>query len=122
FETLGYPLRCFEYLEDALYYCQLRLIYPEFKECSSKLKMLKNKQKDLLIELINNNSGFTRPLLDNQSIIIIRLFLFFAEERYLRKKDVNFISNYIFRTLENIVISKIKHNRLPELYNRIDVL
>lgn len=122
FENFGYPLRCFEYLEDAIYYCQLRGIYPKFKTSSTQFKKLKNKQKDLLIELINNNSGFSRPILDNQSITIMQLFLFFAEENHLRQKDVNFITSYIFKVLENIVVSKVRHNRLPELYNRIDIV
>ncbi|GAL77271.1 hypothetical protein JCM19274_4984 [Algibacter lectus] len=73
FEKIGYPLRCFEYLDDLIYYCRLRNTLFE----SKKIKRLKNKQKDLIIELIDNNSGFNRPLFDNHSIPIVQLFLFF---------------------------------------------
>lgn len=118
YEKIGYPIRCFEYLDDLTYYCRLRNTVFE----SSKIKRLKNKQKDLIIELINNNSGFNRPVFDNHSIPIIQLFLFFSDKRYLRKKDIDFLGNYFLLVISNLRIEKIKHNRLPELYNRIQPL
>jgi len=122
FENIGYPLRCFEYLDDILYYCRLRLHYPVFDTESIHGISIRNKQKDLLIELITNNSGFYRPILDNHSISIVQLFILFAHRSDLRQKDVDFISSYIFDTIKNIIINKLKHDMLPELYNRIDVV
>lgn len=81
---------------------------------------LKNKQKDLLIELVQNNSGFNRPLLDNHSIPIIQLFLFFTDASCLRQKDVNFLYSYFHTIVSDLRIEKLKHNRLPELYNNIN--
>lgn len=118
YEKIGYPLRCYEYLDDLIYYCRLRNTVFSSKN-SAKIK---SKQKDLIIELINNNSGFTRPLLDNHSIPIMQLFLFFAEEKHLRQKDVNFLFKFIDSTVVNLKIEKVKHNRLPELHNRINLL
>lgn len=116
FEEIGYPLRCFEYLDDIIYYCRLRSAV-----FTSKNSMrLKNKQKDLMIELIENNSGFNRPILDNHSIPIIQLLLFFSDKTALRKKDVKFLGNFIQNVITNLRIEKIRHNRLPELLNRID--
>jgi len=122
FEDIGYPLRCFEYLEDILHYCRLRLYYPNFDKENANSQAVRNKQKDLLIELITNNSGFYRPILDNHSIAITQLFVFFAQQAGRRKKDIEFIVSYIFNTVHSIIINKLKHNRLPELYNRVDVL
>ncbi|CEJ70095.1 hypothetical protein BN1195_02399 [Chryseobacterium oranimense G311] len=118
YEKIGYPLRCYEYLDDIIYYCRLRNTIFNSKQ----RKKIKNKQKDLIIELINNNSGFVRPLLDNHSIPIMQLFLFFAEEKYLRQKDVNFLFEYINSIIINLKIEKVKHKSLPELHNRVNLL
>lgn len=117
FEKIGYPLRCFEYLDDIIYYCRLRSTVFE----SKKTERLKNKQKDLIIELIENNSGFSRPIFDNHSIPIIQLLLFFTDEKSLRQKDVKFLGGFISDVISNLKIEKIRQNRLPELYNRIDI-
>jgi len=116
FEKIGYPLRCFDYLDDLIYYARLRGSVLKSKET----KLLKNKQKDLIIEVIENNNGFKRPILDNNSIPMVQLFLFFADKNSLREKDVIFLFKYFFSVVENLKISKIRHNRLPELYNNLD--
>ncbi len=118
FEKIGYPLRCFEYLDDLIYYCRLRNAVFE----SKNYKRVKNKQKDLIITLIENNSGFYRPMFDNHSIPIVQLLLFFSEKECLRKIDVEFLFKYISQVVINLKIEKIRHNRLPELYNRIEPL
>lgn len=118
FEKIGYPLRCFEYLDDIIYYSRLRGdIYK-----TKNFERLKNKQKDLIIELIENNSGFCRPIFDNHSITIVQLLLFFSDEHSLREKDVEFLGNFIKDLITNIKIEKVRHDRLPEFYNRIDTI
>lgn len=121
FERIGYPLRCFEYLEDVIYFCRLRNNYPLFNSESNHISDIKNKQKGLLIELISKNSGFYRPVLDNHSIAIVQLFLFISDKRYLRQMDINFITDYVFTVINNLIIEKLKHKRLPELTNNIDL-
>lgn len=116
YEKIGYPLRCFNYLDDIIYCCRLRNTIYESKVS----KRIKNKQKDLIIELINNNSGFKRPILDNHSIPIMQLFLFFSDKESLRQKDVEFLFGYVNDTVNYIKIEKIRHNRLPELHNNIN--
>ncbi len=118
FEKIGYPLRCFEYLDDIIYYSRLRSTV----FASKNPVFLKNKQKDLIIELIENNSGFSRPIFDNHSIPIIQLLLFFSDKKSLRKKDVEFLGNFIKDIISNLKIEKIRHNRLPEFYNRFDAV
>ncbi len=103
-------------MDDLIYYCRLRNTIFE----SNKIKYIKNKQKDLIIELIENNSGFKRPILDNHSISITQLFLFFADKKCLRQKDVKFLGNYFHLIISNLKIEKFKNNIYPELYNRID--
>lgn len=116
YEKVGYPLRCFDYLDDIIYYCRLRNTIFE----SKKLGRIKNKQKDFIIELVDNNSGFKRPILDNNSIPILQLFLFFSDKDCLRQKDVEFLFSYINKIINYIKIEKIRHNRLPELHNNIN--
>lgn len=116
FEFIGYPLRCFEYLDDIIYYSRLRATVFDSKHP----ERLKNKQKDLIIDLIENNTGFNRPLFDNHNIPIMQLFLFFSDQRYLRDKDVRFLYEFINNTVLNIMIEKASNNRLPELYNNVD--
>lgn len=116
FEKIGYPLRSFEYLDDIIYYCRLRNTIYE----SKKLELIKNKQKDLIIQLIDNNSGFNRPIFDNHSIPIIQLFLFFSDKTCFRQKDAKFLAGYFQLIVFNLKIEKRKHNILPNLGNRIE--
>lgn len=117
YEKVGYPLRSFDYLDDVIYYCRLRNTVYEPKNNS-----LKNKQKDLIIDLINNNSSFKRPICDNHSIPIVQLLLFFSDQECLRQKDVEFLFGYFDGIVSSIQIDKLKHDRLPELYSNIDVI
>ncbi|OPB84420.1 hypothetical protein [Elizabethkingia ursingii] len=117
FESIGYPLRCFDYLDDIIYYSRLRLIFSKKEKHN---RFIINKQKDLLIELIGNNSGFYRPILDNHSIPIVQLFLFFADEKTRRQQDVNFITEVVFGVLGSIIDEKRKYDRIPELYNNME--
>ncbi len=117
FEAVGYPLRCFEYLSDLIYYCNLRLYFPYFDRKCKAYKRLHNFQKDKIIELVENNIGFFRPQLDNHSIPILQLFLFFMDKTTWRQKDINFIASYIFGTIAGLLVIKLKRGRFPEGYS-----
>jgi len=118
FEKIGYPLRCFDYLDDLVYYCRLRNTLYESKNISR----IKNKQKDLIIKVVENNSGLHKQLFENHTIPIVQLFLFFSDKTCLRQTDVNFLFGYFQEVVTNLKIEKIRHNRQPELYNRIKPL
>jgi len=118
FEKIGCPLRCFEYLDDIVYYGRLRNTIHK----PIKYNAVINRQKDLIISLINNNSGFKRPLFDNHSIPVLQLFLFFSDKKSLRQEDVNFIHNYIFSIVDSLKIVKIRHGRLPDIHNNVNTL
>jgi hypothetical protein len=119
YEAIGYPLRCFEFLDDLIYFFRLKEKYPSKNENPIRLLNLRNKHKDLLIELISNNNGFTRPVVDRQSIPVVQTFLFFADPLTLRQKDIDFISDYVFQNIHNILLFKIKRGILPELSNDV---
>jgi hypothetical protein len=65
FESVGYPLRCYDYVSDLIYYCQLRIFLSNSLKIKQITELIRNKQKDKIIELINNNRGCLRPILDN---------------------------------------------------------
>lgn len=122
FEAIGYPLRCFEYINDLIYYCKLRSYLPSFEKESLHVKQIRRVQKDKIIKLIENNSGCYRPIIDNHSIAILNLFIFFADKSDRTQKDVDFISSYIFGVINEILIIKTKRKRLPEGYSRIELV
>ena len=59
FEEVGYPLRSFEYLNYLVYFFQAQLYFPSFTKEPSKAKerVLRRKQKDTLIKLIDIIDG-----------------------------------------------------------------
>lgn len=122
FEAIGYPMRCFDYINDLIYYCELRSYYPDFEKVSKHQRRLRNIQKDKIIKLIQNNSGSYRPIIDNHSIAILNAFRFFSEQSDLRQKDVEFLASYIFGVINGLLLIKIKRNRLPDGYNRINLV
>ncbi len=122
FEAIGYPLRCFEYISDLIYYCNLRLYFPNFDKKTIAYTKIHNRQKDKIILLIKNNSGFFRPLLDNHSIPILQLFMFFIDKSTWRQKDVDFIGSYVFGVITGLILIKKQRERFPEGYNRINLL
>lgn len=122
FEAIGYPLRCFDYINDLIYYCELRSYYPDFEKVSPHNVCLRNIQKDKIIKLIENNSGAYRPIIDNNSISILNTFRFFSEQFALRQKDIEFLRSYIYGVINGLLVIKIKRNRLPDGYNRINLV
>jgi hypothetical protein len=87
FEEVGYPLRSFEYLNYLIYFFEARLYFPDFNKepTTPKRNILRKKQKDLLIHLIENNDGCQRPILDYHSISILNAVLFFLQKEDLRR-------------------------------------
>lgn len=122
FEEIGYPIRCFEYINDLIYYCELRGYYPMFNCLSTDNYRIRNIQKDKIITLIENNSGFIRPVIDNHSIAILNIFRFFSKPEDIRKKDIKFLGLYIVNLIDGIVLVKVKRGRLPEGYSRVNLV
>jgi hypothetical protein len=97
FEEIGYPLRSFEYLNYLMYFFQARKYWPKFDKAPSdaKDKVISKIQKDTLFNIIDNNDGCARPLLDNHSISILNVFLYVLNDRYVTQDDINFIGGVI---------------------------
>lgn len=121
FEEVGYPLRSFEYLNYLVYLFQARLYFPYFTKAPSKAKkrILRRKQKDTIIELIENNDGCTRPLMDYHSIAVLNVVLFFWQEEDLEQKDAQFVAKYLHRLVENIMIVYSTRKRFPFIGDEI---
>lgn len=122
FESIGYPLRCFEYLDDMIYFARLREHIGKAKSDPNVRSRVRNKMKDLIMEVVDNNSVFFRPLLDNQSIPIMQLFVYFGEASSRRQIDVEFLVEYISQVVHSMAILKIKKGLLPEFYNNTEYL
>jgi hypothetical protein len=115
FEIIGYPMRCFEYIGYLIYFYQIdELIAIVRKENY-------NNQKKLSIEylknIILNNSGCSRPLLDNHSISIVLVLKFLIENNENKTAEV-----YLKKIFNNLSIIKYISKRLPELYDNTDAL
>lgn len=100
----------------------MRQFLPSLDKISKHINKIRNAQKDKIITLIENNSGFSRPLLDNHSISILLIFIFFSNKSDLRQKDVNFLAKSIFGVITGLLVIKIQRGRMPEGYNRIDLV
>jgi len=122
FEAIGYPLRCFDYTDDLIYFYNLSIYESGLKESSVDYARMKNDQKDVLINLIENNSGFKRPLIDNHSISILNIFLFFADDKSRRQKDVDFLAFFIFEIINGLIIIKRTRGRIPEGFSRVKLV
>ncbi|MEO9850326.1 MAG: hypothetical protein ABJH72_24605 [Reichenbachiella sp.] len=124
FEEIGYPLRCFEYLNYLIYFFEARLHFPNFsKEPSQrKRKKLRRIQKDLLIEIITNNDGCNRPILDYHSISILNVVLFLLQKNDLRDEDLKFVGEYLFSTTESILIINTVRGRFPLVGSELDLV
>lgn len=124
FEEVGYPMRSFEYLNYLIYFFEARLYFPKFNKEPAAIKqnILRRKQKDLLIQLVKNNDGCQRPILDYHSISILNLVLFFLHKNDIRNKDLQFVGEYLFATIENILIINSVRGRFPHVGGEIDLV
>ncbi|MDB5282800.1 MAG: hypothetical protein JWO06_1875 [Bacteroidota bacterium] len=123
YETIGYPVRSFEYLSYLLYYFHAMPYSFDFESAVPGLDIpkLRNTQKEALISLISSNDGCSRPLIDYHSIPIVILFLFFAEEEIL-ETHLAFIANYLINVLDNILLVKSVAKRYPMLGTNLKIL
>lgn len=123
FETVGYPLRSFEYLNYLIYYFEARQYYPYFeKKVPAKSVNLKRKQKQILKSLIENNLGCKRPKIDSHLIAILNVFIFFFKDNNLTQSDKEFMHQYLVNLFDNVMITYAQHKRFPELNSNIQAL
>jgi len=121
FEEAGYPLRSFEYLNYLIYYFEARLYYPTFlkQPTNSKRRVLRENQKKLLLEILENNDGCWRPVMDFHSIAILNTVLFLLNPDDAQKRDIQFVGEYLFGLTENILIINTVRGRFPFVGNEL---
>ncbi len=114
FEKIGYPVRSLEYLAYLIYYCQTHYLIIADKD---KRREVIDYFKELIKTIILNNSGCSRPLLDNHSIPIVLTLLFF-----IANGEEDFAAEYLRNIFNNIVLIKAIDGRLPEFSSDMDSL
>ncbi|MES2396322.1 MAG: hypothetical protein V4549_09980 [Bacteroidota bacterium] len=124
FEAIGYPLRSFEYLNYLTYLMQARKYWPNFTSppTLAKDKALGKAGRLLLKEIIEKNDGCSRPIIDNHSIAIVNVFLYYLNDKDLQQSEINFLAEYIMKIFNNILLIKRTRNRYPELNNNLKAL
>lgn len=114
YEEVAYSIRCSDFLNMMIYSFRLDEYFDPAQDTKTLI--------ELLIEVVNNNlSGLPRPLLDNQGVAYLNVFIYLQE-----KSDVldtnEFQKRFLDSLFENICIIKNVKKRLPELHSRKPVL
>jgi hypothetical protein len=120
FESIGYPLRAFEYMDFLIYTYELNNAF--IVDESERLLFQRN-QKEQLKDFINSNrEAICKPILDNHFIPIFHLVDFFLTSGERTKEDVDFIGNYIVNCIEEIALRKRVKKVFPYCGHNLDHL
>lgn len=107
-EYVFYPIRCYDFLGDLIYFFTLTEAYVKISEQENRNRI------DVLKSLIKNNNACTIPLLDTHSIIIQMVFRYL----YFHKSgdaDVRFMAEYLIDTIINMSKRHSDKNMWPEM-------
>lgn len=105
-EKIFYPLRCYDFLNDLLYYCCAML------SLGTTERGLEN-CKSLVKSIIDNNDGFEMPLLDTHSIPILLLFRYFMIKP--QERDCEFVAEFLAASVLNVVARYKDMGMWPEM-------
>lgn len=111
-ENVLYPLRCFDFISDIVYY---HLAYREYLPYEKRPKFDQS-GIELVLRIINCNSGFDIPLLDTHSIPILLVIKYVLTIQQPTEKLHTTIGEWIIRMVVNVLIRKQDSNMFPELY------
>lgn len=111
-ENVLYPLRCFDFISDIVYY---HLAYREYLPYEKRQKFDQS-GIELVLRIINCNSGFDIPLLDTHSIPILLVIKYVMTIQQPTEKLHTTIGEWIIRMVVNVLIRKQDSNMFPELY------
>ena len=106
-EKVMYPIRCYDYLADVLYYFNAVRRWQ-----SRKLVQI---MQDEVMRVIEMNSGFDVMLLDTQSIPLLMLVRFLFTNNCSEENTGRFV-RFINKVLTNLMRRKRHNNMFPELY------
>jgi len=123
-ETVLYPLRAQEWLSEYVYFNMLKQYHPLFNgvPLHEKATQSQGLQKDELFDIIAQNDGCTRPLIDRHSLPILLTTLFVMRSQDITNEDFNRLHRYFVSVIENINLIRVNRQRFPELYDRVDAL
>ena len=107
-EHVFYPLRCYDFLGDLIYFYLLTEAYGADLKKVGKIRM------NALKAIIRNNPACTVPLLDTHSIPILLVFRFMAF-RIKDQDDEECLVSFIIDTILNTMIRYKKNNMWPEM-------
>lgn len=111
-EQVLYPLRCFDYAADLIYYYHLIDLYVVDK--TAKQDVIRDNISNLR-NLIEHNSGFDSILVDNQSISLLLIFHYVLTKKE-NDSQAAFLGEYLLKIVTNLIIRYRKLNMLPETY------
>lgn len=110
YEEVAYSIRCSDFLNMMIYSFRL----DEYFDPAQERKML----LELLMEVVNNNpSGLPRPLLDNQGVAYLNVFIYLQQNADVLDTR-EFQKKFLDSLFENIYIIKSIKKRLPELHSK----
>lgn len=107
-EYVFYPLRCYDYLGDLVYFFVLTESYSHISKQESRKRM------GILKHLVKNNPGCTVPLLDTHSIPIMMFFKYM----YLHAScddDYHCLGDFLIDTVLNMCKRYSKQKMWPEM-------
>ena len=107
-EYIFYPLRCYDFLGDLVYYYILLEAYGLGDEHASCVRMR------ALKDLIRNNSACTNPLLDTHSIPIMMVFKYMAIHETCQD-DIDCLGRFLLDTVLNLCSRYNKQKMWPEM-------
>lgn len=118
-ERILYPMRCFDFIEDVIY-------YQVAADCLFVSEDKKEKYRKTSIELIeliiNNNSGFDMPLLDTHSIPLLLVINHIWRFSMHSEQEIAKMMDWILRIASNIILRKLDMDMFPELYSNSNEL
>lgn len=107
-EKVFYPMRCYDFMNDLLYYTVVVQLYNSDPQ-------IQKKHVKMIADVIKANSGFNSPLLDTNSITLLILIRFteaYDKEGLLHKVVSDLIRDICF----NVVLRHKDSRMWPELY------
>lgn len=107
-EKVFYPLRCYDFLGDLIYFYLLTEAY------GADLKKVGQIRMAALKATIRNNSACTMPLLDTHSIPILMVFRYMAF-RERQQDDVDCLGKFVVDTVVNLTLRYREKKMWPEM-------
>lgn len=114
-EYMFYPLRCYDFLGDLVYFYLLTESFYNISKQEQRNRM------EILKNIIENNNACTMPLLDTHSITIQIVFLYMY--KYVEnQEDRNSLGKYLIYTVINLIKRYEKQEMWPEMYGNLMAL